>query len=183
MVPLDALRAEALELGSEDAFVDRYSTWALLVKAPAPTGQAAAVQDAPSQGSPHAWTQKTQSWPRGSQKEAEGDAADGFPDLWIAWLRPRKAGSVMLTLGRGPATDVRIDFPSVSVLHMSLFFQEDHWQVSDQSSANGTFLNEEMLAEGAFVEAHSGDVLQIGTVILATLVSPRELYKATLAER
>ncbi len=44
-------------------------------------------------------------------------------------------------LGRAPASDVRLDDPSMSSVHAQVFFQGGAWWVEDRKSLNGTYVN------------------------------------------
>jgi adenylate cyclase len=46
-----------------------------------------------------------------------------------------------LVIGRHPACDVCLQFPSVSGKHCKLNFQEGHWFVEDLHSRNGTWVD------------------------------------------
>ncbi|HEX2909300.1 MAG TPA: FHA domain-containing protein [Chloroflexia bacterium] len=63
-------------------------------------------------------------------------------------------------IGRSEANDLRLFDPSVSRRHARLFFEANHYLLTDLGSANGTRLNGQEISEP--VVLRSGDRLQIG---------------------
>lgn len=68
-------------------------------------------------------------------------------------------------VGRGATADLSFADPGVSRRHASFDRQDAAWSVSDLGSANGTKVNGRRLS--APVRLTSGDVLDIGTVVMA----------------
>jgi FHA domain/zinc-ribbon domain len=71
-----------------------------------------------------------------------------------------------MTVGRSPECDIFLDDVTVSRKHSVLRSAGDRWQLEDQGSLNGTFVNRERV-EAA--ELEDGDEIQIGKYRLAFL--------------
>lgn len=69
-----------------------------------------------------------------------------------------------IKIGRDPASDLRLDDPTVSAQHPRLFYRQGQWWVEDLRSTNGTFLNQERVS-APFVLAR-GDLIRFGQVSL-----------------
>jgi predicted component of type VI protein secretion system len=66
-------------------------------------------------------------------------------------------------IGRGIEADLRVDDPSASRKHASVFFTGDEFRVRDESSLNGTLLNGSRVVEYAI---RDGDELLVGDTLL-----------------
>lgn len=84
-------------------------------------------------------------------------------------LRNQATGSVVyefdqekITLGRGNGTDVRLPDRTVSALHATLRAQREGYVLVDESSTNGTRVNEILLISGRPKAIRSGDEIAIG---------------------
>lgn len=65
-----------------------------------------------------------------------------------------------LTIGRGEECDIALPDRQVSRLHARITWQDDHYQIEDMGSKNGTHVNgQEVAAEP--VALHDGDEIQI----------------------
>ena len=73
-----------------------------------------------------------------------------------------KSGAVR-TVGRAPGADFVLDVALVSRLHCRLTADEDHLEVLDLKSTNGTFVNDERIEKKRLA---AGDRLRIGRVEL-----------------
>ena len=71
-----------------------------------------------------------------------------------------------VTLGRDPASQVRIDSLSISRRHALFSEFEGRWHVSDLHSSRGTFKNGERLPPGTDVALAEGDELVLGETVL-----------------
>jgi pSer/pThr/pTyr-binding forkhead associated (FHA) protein len=116
--------------------------------------------------------------------------------LWLLWrdlrrsAEPGRQGDVpMLTLlpesgqeterirfaqarvliGRDAACALRLDDPAVSSSHARLSYHHGHWWIEDLRSRNGTFVNDERLAQAQVIV--SGDQLRFGRVIFQALLT------------
>lgn len=71
----------------------------------------------------------------------------------------------IVTLGRAPKNDLRIDLPSVSKFHCYFTYnaREKIWHISDAYSANGTFLDEKRLDSNQKVAVSNGAILRFGS--------------------
>ena len=70
------------------------------------------------------------------------------------------------TIGRSPDCAVFLDDMTVSRKHAVFRKNDDHWQLEDQGSLNGTFVNRERVETA---ELSDGDELQIGKYRLTFL--------------
>ena len=72
-------------------------------------------------------------------------------------------------IGRSPACDLTLDHPTVSVRHARLRYHHAQWWVEDLGSTNGTYLNDEVVAEAVVLTGM--DVLRCGSVALQVIES------------
>jgi hypothetical protein len=72
-------------------------------------------------------------------------------------------------LGRAAASAVRVTERSVSRHHADLVLDGDCWLLADQGSDNGTGVNGLPLRPGVQQRVRSGDVIQLGDVVLVFL--------------
>jgi hypothetical protein len=83
--------------------------------------------------------------------------------------------SHVVSVGRGRAADVKIDYLAVSRLH-ALFREADgRWFLTDTSSRNGTRLRGVEVPPGAVREVCDGDSVSFGRLAFR-FVAPRTLY-------
>lgn len=78
---------------------------------------------------------------------------------------PREGGP----LGRAAACAVRVTERSISRHHADLLVDGDAWSIVDRDSDNGTGVNGMALQAGAPHRLRSGDVVQLGDVVLLFL--------------
>jgi pSer/pThr/pTyr-binding forkhead associated (FHA) protein len=71
-----------------------------------------------------------------------------------------KSGAVK-TVGRAPRADFILDVALVSRLHCRLTATDDHLEVLDLKSTNGTFVNDKRVEKAALA---TGDKLRVGRV-------------------
>ena len=69
-----------------------------------------------------------------------------------------------LTIGRGKTADLIIEDRASSRINTRLAFNGMAWEISDCQSANGTFVNGDLLSDPQAVR--SGDYLQIGNILM-----------------
>lgn len=70
---------------------------------------------------------------------------------------------LVLTIGRRDGSDIRLNYDSqVSRLHAHLGYNGDFFWLEDMGSRNGTFIDEERLAEGDRVKIHAGTLFRVG---------------------
>ena len=67
-------------------------------------------------------------------------------------------------IGRDPTCEIRLDFPEISSRHALLNVSQGAALIKDLRSANGTYINGEMLTDE--VRLGGGDVIQIGECLL-----------------
>lgn len=70
----------------------------------------------------------------------------------------------VVSVGRGPRSDVRIDVRAVSRLHALLREVDGRWFIADASSRNGTRLRGQTLPSGAVREVCDSDAIEFGRV-------------------
>jgi len=68
----------------------------------------------------------------------------------------------VITVGRAEGVSLRIPSPEISRKHCVLSFQEGFWQVKDQGSSNGTFVNGTRV--GGLTQVNPGSRLRFGKV-------------------
>ncbi len=85
--------------------------------------------------------------------------AGAGPDALTFRLRP----GATRTVGRAPRADFIVDAPLVSRLHCRLTAFDDHVDVVDSTSTNGTYVNDTRVNKA---ELRTGDRLRVGRVEL-----------------
>jgi pSer/pThr/pTyr-binding forkhead associated (FHA) protein len=80
-----------------------------------------------------------------------------------------KSGAIK-TVGRAPRADFILDVALVSRLHCRLTAGNDHLEVLDLKSTNGTFVNDKRVEKAKLA---TGDRLRIGRVELTVERQPR----------
>jgi pSer/pThr/pTyr-binding forkhead associated (FHA) protein len=69
-----------------------------------------------------------------------------------------------ITIGRDPACDFCLEDKTISAKHARLAYHHGHWWAEDLHSTNGTFINQESLADPLVIT--TGDQLRCGSVVL-----------------
>jgi pSer/pThr/pTyr-binding forkhead associated (FHA) protein len=91
------------------------------------------------------------------------------------------------TLGRESDCDIQVSDPLSSRLHAVIYFRADGYEIEDQNSSNGTFVNEMEITIGPVVD---GDLIRIGNTTLllktdpdpdATIIQERALDETVVA--
>jgi len=81
----------------------------------------------------------------------------------------------VLTVGRSPANNLCLPFPTVSKVHALLALSEKGWTLSDQGATNGTFVREDRLPRHGSTALM--DEIEIGFGPVATrFFTPGRLY-------
>lgn len=79
-------------------------------------------------------------------------------------------------IGRTTDRDLCLPYREVSSHHAALRWQQDHWEVLDLRSTNGTLLNGEKIPHGEWLPLEQGDELSFGhpdiTYVLVDASSP-----------
>lgn len=75
-----------------------------------------------------------------------------------------------LILGRDLSCQIQLDDPTLSRFHCRFFVQDGELWVVDQSSANGTFVNNDPIGDRSRV-LYVGDVISVGDTILSVVPS------------
>lgn len=73
-------------------------------------------------------------------------------------------GMSVITLGRAVTNDITIDHRAVSRLHA--FFMRDPksktWRISDSSSRNGTYVNDQRVEPGSWLDVKDRSIIRLG---------------------
>jgi DNA-binding NtrC family response regulator len=79
-------------------------------------------------------------------------------------LIPLEEGASPLCAGSAPGCNIHLPFKGVSRKHFSLHLKDSRWQLKDEGSTNGTFVNEKKVDSKTL---RPGDVITAGAVRLA----------------
>ncbi|MCW8137998.1 MAG: FHA domain-containing protein [Planctomycetota bacterium] len=101
------------------------------------------------------------------------------PDARLAWLKKseRNPFGALITAGRARNNDVVIEHTTVSKLHVIFTKVGAGWNVSDEGSSNGTFLNGMKLTPREKRPISDGDSLRLGPDIVARFFEPGSLWQ------
>lgn len=101
------------------------------------------------------------------------------PEARLEWLKKseRNPFAALITVGRARNNDVVIEHPTVSKLHVIFTKVGPGWQVSDEGSSNGTFLNGVKLTAREKRSVAEGDSLRLGPDIVARFFEPSGLWQ------
>jgi DNA-binding NtrC family response regulator len=88
--------------------------------------------------------------------------------------------SGVVSVGRAPEADLRVNHPSVSRRHATIRVDPDATRIVDAESHNGTRVNGELLVGTRALR--SGDVLSVGDVVMVVHAAPRQPSRAALDE-
>lgn len=101
------------------------------------------------------------------------------PEAQLEWLKKseRNPFGALITVGRARNNDVVIEHPTVSKLHVIFTRVAAGWQVSDERSSNGTFLNGVKLTPGEKRAISDGDSLRFGPDIVGRFFEPGSLWQ------
>jgi hypothetical protein len=99
------------------------------------------------------------------------------PDARIEWLvkSDRNPFGALITLGRAKNNDVIIPHPTISKVHVIFTQLKGGWLVSDERSANGTFVNGVQLTPSEKRPISDGDSLRFGPDVMARFFEPGSL--------
>lgn len=75
----------------------------------------------------------------------------------------------VIMIGRDPACDFHLEDKTISAQHARLSYHHGQWWVEDLRSTNGSFINQEPLAEPLVLTA--GDELRFGQVLFQVAIS------------
>lgn len=78
-------------------------------------------------------------------------------------------GSDLMTIGRGPESDIRLSDKSVSRKHLEIVRREDKYFIKDLRSKNGTYINEEQIKPGKRLELEQGQSVAIGKTLFCVI--------------
>ena len=96
--------------------------------------------------------------------------------LWVTKQTEKYASIV--TIGRAPKSDVRINLASVSKFHCYFTHNPRNgtWHLSDANSANGTYLNGRKLEANIKHRLEDGSAIRMGLHLRARFFSPEGFY-------
>ena len=102
---------------------------------------------------------------RDLKRQSEGMALSSVPVLKLNSLdEPAQenfqAAALEVVVGRDPACDLLLSDPTVSGQHARLSYRMAQWWVEDLQSTNGTFLNQNAIAQPVVLT--DGDLLRFG---------------------
>ena len=83
----------------------------------------------------------------------------------------------MVTLGRAPNNDVRIDHPTISKVHAVFVRASERWSVLDPGSTNGTIVNGLRVSKSTSYHLLDGAKIQLGGEIVARFFTPRGVFR------
>ncbi len=84
-----------------------------------------------------------------------------------------------VSIGRAPDNSLVLDDEYISRWHALLIVENSHLQVQDLGSTNGTYLNGERLQSNKPTAVRSGQIIQVGIVVMRYLPPPQGLPKLT----
>jgi hypothetical protein len=166
----------------EDVFAAKHPQPALLVE---PFGEAKGGSvDTPPRGAIH--TPSNRPTETGTEVMNALEAARHMarmseavhPDARVEWLKKtdRNPFGALITVGRARNNDIVIEHTTVSKLHVIFTQVSGGWHVSDERSANGTFLNGVRLKPAEKRPISDGDSLRLGPDIVARFLEPGSLF-------
>ena len=83
----------------------------------------------------------------------------------------------MITVGRAPNNDVPLQLPTITKFHAYFMrSSEGQWMLHDQTSTNGTFVDERRLAAGTSSPVRDGTRIGFGPDVHARFYTPSGLY-------
>jgi DNA-binding NtrC family response regulator len=116
---------------------------------------------------------------------SRGGTGSGVVDLAIQWLRGTHYGELQLLggarqrIGRGSASQLRLEHATVSREHAELYRQGPIYALKDCGSTNGTYLNGERIEHSAI---GPGSVIRIGEFVGVVVEVPRSTEVASFGE-
>jgi hypothetical protein len=106
---------------------------------------------------------------RDVNNQAARTAKGQIPWLHLEWLiqdvdQTARFIKPIVLIGRDPTCDVRLDEPTVSLIHSRLTFHHQQWWLEDTGSTNGTTLNEQPITAPTVLT--NGDQVGCGNIVL-----------------
>ena len=108
--------------------------------------------------------------PQKTQSEVTGDSR-----VWFVVKAQRYATSTVIMVGRAPTNDLRIVEGTISKLHASFTRTKVGWELTDQHSSNGTFVDGKKLPAGGSARLEDGILVAFGPRVQAEFWTPRGL--------
>ncbi len=88
----------------------------------------------------------------------------------------------LVHIGRGPAADVRLPDPTVSILHASIRLRGTRYVLIDEGSTNGTWVGERRLPAGRPHPLRQGEIVRVG-IFRLSFESGVAVVESTAMER
>lgn len=76
--------------------------------------------------------------------------------------KKHKLSGSLMTIGRNPKSNIKIDSLNVSRSHSTLQCSEGKWSIKDNNSQNGTFINGRQIDKDQFFLLQIGDIIFLG---------------------
>lgn len=165
MIPVLEIREQA-QTSTVEAFVARYGPAALLARPPKEELARAALKLQATVVSPH----------KPTFLDELLLMLRAFRTLKVFFFNPAQSPQTF-TIGRDASCAAIVDEPSVSKVHASLIWQNPKWLLHDERSLNGTFVNNEEIADKAI---DNGDLVSFGDMQLV-FIHTRTLHSQLLA--
>ncbi|MHC5038102.1 MAG: FHA domain-containing protein [Planctomycetota bacterium] len=103
------------------------------------------------------------------------DPENLFPGAWVILLKASL--DTRITVGRESANDIWIDDVSISKQHCYFIQEGKDFQIADNNSTNGTFINGHPITPHMNRTLRSGDKIGLGEQISFHFFLPGDLYK------
>jgi len=81
--------------------------------------------------------------------------------------KPMQIHKDSASIGRGPGNDLRIDEPSVSKRHATIFKSPEGYSIEDMRSQNGTWIDGSLIVSGRKIEIGNGIPISLGNVLVS----------------
>jgi pSer/pThr/pTyr-binding forkhead associated (FHA) protein len=78
-------------------------------------------------------------------------------------------GNDLMTIGRGPESDIRLSDESVSRKHLEIVRKRDKYFIKDLTSKNGTYVNDEQIKPEKPLEIEQGQPVAIGKTLFCVI--------------
>ncbi len=117
--------------------------------------------------------------------QAPGTSTADLADAEVLFVEKsgRNPFATMITLGRASNNDLIVPAQTVSKFHASFARGPGGWLLTDQRSANGTWVDGRRVEAGATVALAEEAWLRFGRDVLARWLEPAALFRALRADR
>lgn len=168
------------------AFIQQYPHPALVFLRGGPLGVGSPSEEADTDETGELKTTTRVHVLRGKAVEPPRD--DGAPssESEVVFLVKRTTWAPLedvITVGRASIQDVSLPLASVSKFHACLTRLPQGWRVTDERSANGTFVDDRQLAPGGSQLLREGALVAFGPEVRARFFTPAGLHALTRERR